>query len=243
MKRFVEDNVQKQLGVDFRKEVIDNLTGRYARAVWMQPPIQLNSQVSINALELKNVDQAKVTIATIREHFVGKIETETIVGHVVNVIGQDVSREFPEGLRRPQPCFTVTGNWLLTSDSKEFLERALLTSQGSLGSLKTVPEFELIMSELGGKLDGEKPFLVSFQRSSEYLRQVFELVKSKDTRRFLRKQGESNAMVKKLADLVERNDLPEYEELEKYFAPSGTFAYDEPTGLHLGSFTLRGDTE
>ena len=28
-------------------------------------------------------------------------------------------------------------------------------------------------------------------------------------------------------------------EFEKYFAPSGTFAYDEPSGIHLGSFTLR----
>ena len=28
-------------------------------------------------------------------------------------------------------------------------------------------------------------------------------------------------------------------EFEKYFAPSGSFGYDEPTGMHLGSFTLR----
>jgi hypothetical protein len=28
-------------------------------------------------------------------------------------------------------------------------------------------------------------------------------------------------------------------EFEKYFAPSGSFGYDEPSGMHLGSFTLR----
>ena len=48
-------------------------------------------------------------------------------------------------------------------------------------------------------------------------------------------------MIAKVLDWLERNDLPPFDEFEKYFAPSGAFAYDEPTGMHLGSFTLRAD--
>jgi hypothetical protein len=41
--------------------------------------------------------------------------------------------------------------------------------------------------------------------------------------------------------MLRRNELPSFDEFEKYFAPSGTFAYDEPSGMHLGSFTLKGE--
>ena len=72
---------------------------------------------------------------------------------------------------------------------------------------------------------------------------MLEMIKSDDTRRFLVKQGENNIVARKFADLFQKNQLPEYEDIEKYFAPSGSFAYDEATGLHMGSFTLRSDNE
>jgi hypothetical protein len=31
------------------------------------------------------------------------------------------------------------------------------------------------------------------------------------------------------------------EEFKKYFAPSGGFAYDEPSGIHFGRYTLKPD--
>ena len=43
--------------------------------------------------------------------------------------------------------------------------------------------------------------------------------------------------------MLEQNQLPDFEKFEKYFAPSGTFAYDEPAGIHFGSFTLRADED
>jgi len=35
--------------------------------------------------------------------------------------------------------------------------------------------------------------------------------------------------------------LPPFEEFELLFAPTGTFAYDEPDGIHIGTFTLRAE--
>jgi hypothetical protein len=54
-------------------------------------------------------------------------------------------------------------------------------------------------------------------------------------------QGENNPVVQKIAAMLQRNELPPFEEFEKYFAPSGSFGYDEPSGIHIGSFTLKGE--
>ena len=104
-----------------------------------------------------------------------------------------------------------------------------------------MPEFELVTSELGGKLDGEKPFLLSFLRGSAYMKQVYDLAKSNDTRGMLRQASANAPFVGQIVDMLDRNQLPDFKEFEKYFAPSGTFAYDEPSGIHFGSFTLRAD--
>ena len=54
-------------------------------------------------------------------------------------------------------------------------------------------------------------------------------------------QDDHFAALTRLLAGLERNELPDFDKLKKYFAPSGTFAYDEPSGMHLGSFTLRAD--
>ncbi|TWU48707.1 hypothetical protein Poly51_46090 [Rubripirellula tenax] len=239
LKRFIEDPAKTRMGIDVQEEVVDQLTGRYVTCRWIQPPIKLNSQVQLHGFELKDPTKAKATIAKMRERSPGKIEVATVAGNVIYLPKSGGGRNMPEGLRKPEPCFTVLGNWLLISDGREFVERVSMASFGSLPRLISVPEYELVSSELGGKLDGENPFMVSFLRSSEYIRQFYELAKAPDTRRFLQKQGEKNPMAAKLASLLQKNELPPFEKFEKYFAPSGTFAYDEPSGMHLGSFTLK----
>jgi hypothetical protein len=162
-------------------------------------------------------------------------------GHVVYFARRGGGQNLPQNFRQPEPCFVVVGNWLITSDSRKFVERVLRTSSGNLPRLADLPEYDLVASELGGKLDGEQPFLVSYMDSSELFRQFYEIMKSDNSRQFLRRAGENNVVARKFADLMQRHRLPSYEEFEKYFAPSGSFAYDEPTGIHLGSFTLKAD--
>ncbi len=115
-------------------------------------------------------------------------------------------------------------------------------NSGSVSRLVDVPEYDLVASELGGKLDGEQPFLVSYMDSSEFFRLAYELAKADNSRQFLGRVGANNVVARKMGELIGRHKLPPYEEFEKYFAPSGSFAYDEPTGIHLGSFTLRAES-
>ncbi len=244
LKRLVEDPLKKQLGVELRDEVINNLTGRYVSCRWIQPPVKLNSQVQLHALGLSDPLAVKEVIAKIRDRRPNDLKVDTIGGTVVYLARGPGNRNndgFPAGLRRPEPCFMVLGDWLIFSDSRTFLERITRANSEALPRLVNVPEYELISSELGGKLDGEKPFMVSFLRTADYFRQLYELAKSDDSRRFLRTQGENNVVARKIAEMLQRNELPPFDEFKKYFAPSGTFGYDEASGIHIGSFTLKSD--
>ncbi|MFK8114529.1 MAG: DUF3352 domain-containing protein [Rubripirellula sp.] len=239
LKRFVEEPMQKAIDVSIRDEVIAKLSGHYVSCRWLEPPVRLNSQTQLHAFEVTDALAAKDVIARIRQRRPEDLKPETISGKVVYFA--KAPRKMPQGLRAPEPNITVIGDWVIFTDSRKFTERVLRASSDSIPRLVTVPEYELVSSELGGKLDGETPFLVSFMRSSDYIRQIYDLAQSSDTRRFLKGASESNPFAGKMIEMLERNEMPAFEKFEKYFAPSGSFAYDEPSGMHLGSFTLKAD--
>jgi hypothetical protein len=238
LKRFVEDPVKQKFDISFREELLQNLTGRYVSVRWIEPPIKLNSQIQFHAFQLNDPLVMKETIAKFREKRPNELKVESVYGTTVYMGRQ--RGKLPANFRKPQPNLVIIDDWVCFSDSRAMTER-IIRAKGGGERLLNVPEFELVSSELGGKLDGEKPFMVSFLRGADYIRQMYDLIQSPETRKFLRGASEKNPMVGKLVALLERNELPEFEEFEKYFAPSGTFAYDEPTGMHLGTFTLRAD--
>ena len=241
LKRFIEDPAQKSVGVSIKKDILENLTGRFVSARWIEPPARVNSQTQAYALEIKDELNAKSVIAKIRDRRPNDLEVETEGSVVIYSPKRSSRRNVPDGFRVPQPGFMILGNWIIFSDSREFLARITRANSGAASRLLNVPEYELVSSELGGKLDGEKPFLVSFIRGADFIRQMYDLTQSQDSQRFLRAAGQNNPVAAKLIALLDRNELPEFEEFEKYFAAGGTFAYDEPSGMHLGSFTLRAD--
>ena len=242
LKRFAEEPLKKRTGLDIQEDIVGNLTGRMIRATWMQKPVQLNSKVAVMAIEVKDTTKAKSTIAALREKFPNIMTAETIGGSVVYVF-RSPRRRVPEGevFRQPEPCMFFLGKWLIQTDSRKMVERIMRTNSGAISGLESNIDYELISSELGGKLDGEKPFLVSYMRSSDFFRQMYDLAAGEQTQQFMRRASENDANAGKIADMLQRNNFPPFEEFEKYFAPSGIFAYDSPDGIHIGSFTLKAD--
>lgn len=257
LKRLVEDRYKTRVGGDFRKSVIDAIDDRVVLIRWLQPPVRVNSNVSINAIKLKDPVAFQATIDELRKAFPTAAREETLAGRKLYLFGgprggggggggqngDQGNTPFPEGLRRPTPCAIVLDDWLLTSDSREFIERAIRTNDGAIPKLKSLPDYDVLASELGSQLDGEKPFMLSFVRSSEVLRQVYDLAKSDQTRSFLDNAGQNNPVVRTLSDLLKRNQLPPFDDFIKYFAPTGSFAYDEANGMHFGRYTLKPDAE
>ena len=257
LKRLVEEPYKTRVGGDFRKSVIDAIDDRVILIRWLQPPVRVNSNVSINAIKLKDPIAFQATIDELRKAFPTAAREETLAGRKLYLFGgprgggqngggqngNQGETPFPEGLRRPTPCAIVLDDWLLTSDSREFIERAIRTNDGAIPKLKSLPDYDVLASELGSQLDGEKPFMLSFVRSSEVLRQLYDLAKSDQTRSFLDTAGQNNPVVRTLSDLLKRNQLPPFDDFIKYFAPTGSFAYDEANGMHFGRYTLKPDEE
>lgn len=237
MKRFVEDPAMQQFGISIREDLLENLTGRYVNCVWIEPSGKLNSQVITHAMELNDSLKAKNLIAKFRERRPNDLTVDTIGGTVV-YRGRS-PRSLPENFRSPEPGMMILGKWLIFSDSTEMLTRITRANLEAAPRLINVPEYELVTSEIGGKLDGEKPFMLSFLKGAEYMKQVYDLANSPSTKSMLRQAN--NPVTSQILSMLERNQLPDFKEFEKYFAPSGTFAYDEPAGIHFGSFTLRSD--
>jgi hypothetical protein len=243
MKRFVEDPATQQFGISIREDLLENITGRYVNCGWIEPSAKLNSRTQTHALELSDSLKAKDVIAKFRERRPNALTVETIGGTVVYFARSPSGGNLPENFRIPEPGLMILGKWLIFSDSREMLTRITRANLEAAPRLINVAEFELVTSELGGKLDGEKPFMVSFLRGAEYMKQVYDLAKSPETKGMLRQASTNAPFAGKVVSMLERNQLPDFKEFEKYFAPSGTFAYDEPAGIHFGSFTLRAEDE
>ncbi|KAA1259628.1 hypothetical protein LF1_21630 [Rubripirellula obstinata] len=241
LKSMIEDPVRGAIDVVIPDEIKNTLGGRYVVCRWVEPPIKINSGVQMHALSLKDPERAQEILSKIRSRYPQRMKVDSVAGQTLYVIEPRRRRNRPDSLRTPEPGMIILNDWLIFSDSRKFLESAIRASTGSQPRLLNNLEFELVASELGGKLGGEDPFMISFLRGADYLRQAYELARSDDTRKFLRKRAEKNQGAQKAIDLLSRNELPPFEKFEKYFAPSGTFAYDEPAGMHFGSFTLRAD--
>jgi len=243
MKRFVEDPAMQQFGISIREDLLENITGRYVNCGWIEPSAKLNSRTQTHALELSDSLKAKDVIAKFRERRPNALTVETIGGTVVYFARSPSGGNLPENFRIPEPGLMILGKWLIFSDSRDMLTRITRANLEAAPRLINVAEFELVTSELGGKLDGEKPFMVSFLRGAEYMKQVYDLAKSPETKGMLRQASTNAPFAGKVVSMLDRNQLPDFKEFEKYFAPSGTFAYDEPAGIHFGSFTLRAEDE
>jgi len=239
LQRLIEEPYKRRVGGDFRAAVIDALDDRLVMLSWLQPPVQINSSASIYGLKLKDVAATTATLEQLQQAFPSAMRSESLGTTKLYLFGRNRERAMPEGLRRPEPCAAIVGDWLLASDSRQFIERTIRAHGGALPRLVELPDYDLVASELGGQLGGDKPFLLSFTRTAEIFRQFYELARSDQTKSFLQTQGENNPRLRGFSDMLRRNELPPFDEFKKYFAPSGGFAYDEPSGIHFGSYTLK----
>ncbi|QDV43623.1 hypothetical protein Enr13x_34800 [Stieleria neptunia] len=240
LKEIAEAPIEKRLGVKLREDLLQNMTGRLVRVTWMEKPIRFNSGVNVLAIEMKDATKTKSNLAQIRDRMPNQMKVDSISGHVVYRL-RGPGENFPQNMRRPEPSFMILGKWLIYADSTQFMEKAALADAGNLPRLVELPEYDLVASELGGKLDGESPFLLSFIDGAQGIRVIYDLAKDENSRNMIRRAGETNVVARKFSELLDQNELPPFSEFEKYFAPTGFFGYDEPDGIHFGFFTLRAD--
>lgn len=239
--RKVETPFLERTKIDLQKELIDQMTGRVTMARWYEPPAKVNSQTRLVAIEMKDPARTAETLNKLAKAFPNQLEKQYEGSVVVYRRPARADAIAPEGMRPPQPQLALLGNHVVFCDSTAFLQRAIRADAGAVPRLTGVVEYDLIASEVGGKLDGQPAFLFSFSRAQETLRQFYEMAAAPGAKEDLARAGETNETAAKLSEIMKNHELPPFDALSKYFAPTGAFAYDSPTGIHYTTFTLRGD--
>ena len=67
LERAIEENVNQNIQLDLKADILDHLTGRVTLAQWVIPPMKFNSQVNVLAFELKDPEAIKKSLETLVE--------------------------------------------------------------------------------------------------------------------------------------------------------------------------------
>jgi hypothetical protein len=240
MEKFVEEPFKTRTDIALKDDVMKQLTGRIGLIRWNEPPMRINSGTQVWAFETKDIGSAEATMEKLTTAFNETLKKDLYAGTTIYISNRGQrGGNLPANFRRPEPTIAIIGNYIIGSDSRKAIEHLIQVNNGTGGRLLDSPDYALIAGEISGKLDAEEPFLFSYIRSEEVFRQLYELIQNPENRQFLTRTGESNPMVKMLSDALEKNQLPAFSAFSKYFAPSGSFAYDDPTGIHYSTFTLK----
>lgn len=90
----ITNNINENIGVDLKADIIENMTGRITYSTYIVPPSRLNSQATLLALEVEDEEKAKETLATIFETIDMPEGVEELTYE-----GVDITK-FPSGRRR-----------------------------------------------------------------------------------------------------------------------------------------------
>jgi hypothetical protein len=236
--RFTEDQIKARLDVSLKDDLIANLTGRYVGVRRYQSPAAWNAIARCDALQVRDIEKARAMLDKIRTKLPAEdMRPETIGGTQVYFARR--SQELPDTLRQPERSVMLLDDYLILSDSREIVEQIIKAHVGGTARLIDDQDYALMVSELGAKLAGEEPFLLTFNRDADNYRVLYDMAASPTFADSLMRRGERRPTAKKFADLLQRQKMPSFDDLRQYFNVSGSFAYDEPGGLHFGTMNLR----
>ncbi|MDX1945648.1 MAG: hypothetical protein SFU86_09570 [Pirellulaceae bacterium] len=239
----VRRRVGDRLGVDFEKDLLPALGGRFTFAQWIEHPVRLNSMASLIGLSLKEPSQFGPTLETIVKKLDENAEKKAFGGVSYWTMKPLFRRptERPDGpaLRQPDPCVAIVGDTLLITDSSAALVEAIKTAAEPALGLAGDLEFKLIASKIKRQVGGDAPGMLSFSRPEQNLRFWYDLAAADDTRQQVNRRGENNPVFFELDKALSDNPLPPFAVLAKYLAPGGGMMVNDETGLHYTTFTLR----
>jgi hypothetical protein len=242
LERDLGDRISQPLGIEFEEELVAALEGRLTLATWNVKPARLNSRANLVGIKLKDTKAFRKTWKRVTEKLTGQLEKDAFGSTEFWTVSTPRSRrEQPEGalIRRPDPAIAIVGDYLLLSDSTDFLKHAIATKSDGSSSLASELDFKLIASKVRRQNGGGNPGLLSFNRPEEGMRLLYELAASESTRERLSTGAEDNEVFGALDRALRENELPPFSVIARYLAPGGSLITNDETGFHYMSFTLR----
>jgi hypothetical protein len=114
---------------------------------------------------------------------------------------------------------------------------------GTVDRLVDSDDYARTSEVVGRETTGTTPAMFSMSRYEETMHQWYGLATSERTRELIDENKEGNRFLSAIADALDQHELPPFEVLAPYLAPSGAILYDTDNGYHAIGFTLRNETE
>lgn len=242
--QLVQDRLSTPLGIDVQTELIPLIEGRISMLTMVERPVRLNSQVTLFAVKVKDVQKGQELLEKVVSKFQDTFEPKSFGATTYYRIrvperpNRDVD---PEMIRRPEPALALIDDYLVVSDSARFIERCLTIHGTSGNSLAEDEQYKLVAARMRRHLGGRTPAMMIFTRPEESMRMLYDLATADATRQRLTRAAQANAFFRTLDDALQEHPLPPFSVLSQYLAPAGAVMISDETGFHYVSFSLKRD--
>jgi hypothetical protein len=237
----IASDVSEPLGIELRKEIIDNLSGRVTWLTGYEKPARMNSGQNTIAVELVDEAAAAATLKTLMGRFPDLFEERQFGDVTYYAITPDWWKDMEEDARPFNPFVAIMDGQLFAGGSTQLFEQVIAVRDGTAERLVDSPDYMRLAATLGRETAGQTPAMFLMQRSEESLRHVYDLLTAEKSRAFLEENAEGNALFTALLDALDANELPPFESLLQYMGAGGGILYDMDNGYHGISFTLRNE--
>ena len=244
----IKRRISDEAGIDFRKDLLEAVEGRFTHVTWFEPPARPGSQAWLLGIRLEDAESFHPILDKIVAKTSPQLTQETYGGIKYYQasppsLSADTNGKAAVGGASPggpaRPCVGIVGQYLLIADRLAFLQRAITTQADASKSLANELDFKLIASKLRRQSRTTQPCFLTFQRPEEGLRTLYEMATGEENRRRLAAAAENNPFFATLNKSLNDNPLPPFAVFRQYLAPGGGMLTNGPSGLHYTSFGLR----
>lgn len=267
----VQSNINDEIGIELKEDLIDAMDGRITFAQWIEKPVVAQSAVVAFAFKLKEPEKfesfMQKLLVKAEEDFSPATDEEgnEVGGEELPFVGRDylgvtvygeprstIERRKERFNRRgggmtikfESPSMAIIGDsFVISVNSYKLLEKMIETHQGENPSLRDDEDYIRLVDESRKLLKNELPIGNFYSNPEGFVEWMMDLVKSENMQQVMGKAAESSKYAAGFKKRLDENPLPEMGRLRKYFAKSGGFVTDDDTGLHLLQFTMKNDAE
>lgn len=237
----IANNISDNLGIDFKEVVINNLAGRATLVTSYDEPAKPRGEQRALCVTLVEPTLAAKALDKIAEDRPDNLELREIGGVSYYFLTTRFTRDQPEEDRIFTPCFAIVDDTLIVCSSQSMFTAMIEAHQDSRPRLADSVEFKVIQSRVDRLTRGQELAMFYYENAAESIKHWYEVSQSDTARDGLAALGENSGAAAGFLDVLERNELPPFEVMQRYLVPTGGYLIDTDTGLHFMSFNVRRD--
>ncbi|MCC7086781.1 MAG: hypothetical protein IT427_17415 [Pirellulales bacterium] len=232
----LDDRAKSILGIHVADDLLPAITGRIVHINrFVEPPRAGVGPSNLVAIELRDAIVFGRAYEKVIDHFIDRFEKHPVAS--VNYYRRKSDSKPSD--EQPIPCFAMVDNWIFVGDQPWMMEYILNQRDETANRLSAALDFKLIASKIARQPGGDRPTMMSYERTEAGFKYLYDLANSERAKARLRDLAAGNGFLKALSAGLSDNPLPPWTALSKYLAPQGGMLVNDDSGIHLMRFSLR----